>query len=230
MSTRATSLKATTPLEGLRGAQAEYEEANKQFRQRQREILQDTFASVVAALEDNESQTFRDAEDFAEYAGDESADIWFDAVAFVYKAKTRAARQKASKHASALRLLYEEGVPADGIAAKIKERHGIQKLANEAAAGSHNDEEEQEEENEGDEEDQKERKKEKEHKRTERSSGAARGPRHVDDLTLHVEMSEERLQQVLGLAVGEKARLIVECTEIHKGWKRIVGRSVKILD
>jgi hypothetical protein len=229
MRTRATSLKATTPLEGLRGAQTEYGQANKQFRQRQREILQDTFASVVVALKHDECQTFRDAEDFAEYASKESGDIWFDAVAFVCKAKTRAARQKASKHASALRLLFEERVSAGQIAATIKARGGIQKLANEAAAGSDNDEEqEQEEEEEEDEEEQKERKKEKEHNRAEKRSGAVRGQSDVDNLTLYVEMSEERLlRAVLDLEIGQKAKITIRREQEASRWgKRIVGLKV----
>jgi hypothetical protein len=60
-------------------------------------------------------------------------DVWFHAVAFAYGAESREDRQKASKHASALRLIYKESVPADQVASKIKERHGIEKLAREAA-------------------------------------------------------------------------------------------------
>jgi hypothetical protein len=48
-------------------------------------------------------------------------------------AEAKRHRKRASKHASALRLLYTEDVDADEIAATIKERGGIQKLANEAA-------------------------------------------------------------------------------------------------
>ena len=51
----------------------------------------------------------------------------------MYQAKTRESRKRASKHASALRLLYPEDVDADQIAAAIKQRGGIQKLATEAA-------------------------------------------------------------------------------------------------
>jgi hypothetical protein len=221
MTTRPTSLKATTPLDGLRGAQSEYEQANKQFRQRQREILQDVFANVVAAIQGDDSKTFRDEEDFAEYAGDESADIWFDAVAFVYKAKTRTARQKASKHASALRLLYEEGVAADRIAAEIKERHGIQRLADEAAENSDDDEEK-------DEEEEEEGKKGKGRNRAEKRSGAVRGPRDADDLTLHVEMVEERLlEEVLDLEIGQKATITIKREDKPSRWgKRIIGLEV----
>ena len=53
----------------------------------------------------------------------------------MYQAKSREARKRASKHASALRLLYTEDVDADEIAATIKKRGGIQKLADEAANG-----------------------------------------------------------------------------------------------
>ena len=42
-------------------------------------------------------------------------------------------RKRASKHAAALRLLHTEDVEADQIAATIKRRGGIQRLANEAA-------------------------------------------------------------------------------------------------
>ena len=75
---------------------------------------------------------------FAGHDGDpatdaDRGDVWFHALAFVYQAKSRESRKRASKHASALRLLYAEDVDADQIAATIKERGGIQKLATEAA-------------------------------------------------------------------------------------------------
>ena len=75
---------------------------------------------------------------FAGHDGDQLTDadrgnVWFCALAFVYQATSRAARQRASKHASALRLLYDQSIDADQIAKTIKERGGLQKLADEAA-------------------------------------------------------------------------------------------------
>ena len=52
---------------------------------------------------------------FAGHDGDQLTDadrgnVWFCALAFVYQATSRAARQRASKHASALRLLYDQSI------------------------------------------------------------------------------------------------------------------------
>ena len=71
---------------------------------------------------------------FGKYDCDgDRADVWFRALAYVYQATSRSTRKKASKHASALRLLYKQGVDADQIAATIEKRGGIQKLADAAA-------------------------------------------------------------------------------------------------
>jgi len=143
------SLKATRrrqteddPVAGLKRAQADYKAARSGYRTRQREILEDVYRSVSDLIDDDEAcdkfMKRGPVAKFAGHAGDSATDgdrgdIWFHALAFVYQAKSRESRQRASKHASALRLLYAEDVDADEIAATIKQRGGIQKLATEAA-------------------------------------------------------------------------------------------------
>jgi hypothetical protein len=63
-----------------------------------------------------------------------------------------------------------------------------------------------------------------------RKDRSDRASEKLDVPILEVEMTQERLQRVLGLAVGERARVTVECTEADEAWKRIVGKSVKVLD
>ena len=149
MTALASSLKATRrretnddPVAGLKRAQADYSAAKTGFRNRQRQILQDVYRSVSDLIDDDAAcHKFMKrgaVAKFAGHAGDpptdaDRGDVWFDALAFVYQAKSRESRKRASKHASALRLLYAEDVDADQIAATIKERGGIQKLADEAA-------------------------------------------------------------------------------------------------
>ena len=127
------------PIAGLERAQADYDAADAGFRARQREILQEVFRSVTGLIGDDETRcTFMDDEAIAQYVGHKAdrGDVWFYALAYVYRATSRAKRQRASKHAAALRLLYSENVETDEIAATIKKRGGIQKLTNEAAKPS----------------------------------------------------------------------------------------------
>jgi len=142
----ALSLKATErrrtidddPIAGLKRAQEDYKAARSGYRNRQRRILEDVYRCVSDLLDDDEAcDRFlkrakfagRDADDETDARGD----IWFHALAYVYEAKSKESRKRASKHAAALRLLSAEDVEADQIAATIKKRGGIQKLANEAA-------------------------------------------------------------------------------------------------
>jgi len=145
--TLASSLKATRrretdddPIAGLKRAQGDYKAARTGYRTRQRQILQDVYRSVSDLLDDHEAcAKFMKRGSVAKFAGHDGdpvtdrGDVWFHALAFVYQAKSRESRQRASKHASALRLLYAEDVDADQIAATIRERGGIEKLATEAA-------------------------------------------------------------------------------------------------
>ena len=149
MTALTSSLKATRrreteddPIAGLKRAQADYKAAKTGFRIRQRQILQDVYRSVSDLIDDDEAcHKFMKRGPVAKFAGHDGdpatdadrGDVWFHALAFVYQAKSRESRKRASKHASALRLLYAEDVDADQIAATIKKRGGIQKLANEAA-------------------------------------------------------------------------------------------------
>ena len=149
MTALASSLKATRhrateddPIAGLKRAQADYKAVRTGFRNRQRQILQDVYRSVSDLIDDDKAchkfMKRGPVAKFAGHAGDpptdaDRGDVWFHALAFVYQAKSRESRKRASKHASALRLLYAEDVDADQIATTIKERGGIQKLANEAA-------------------------------------------------------------------------------------------------
>jgi hypothetical protein len=150
MSGFALSLKATErrgateddPIAGLKRAQGDYEAADAGFRTRQREILQDVFRNVAGLIDDEEAlSSFVNDKAFAKYVdgkGASSTDadrgyVWFRALAYVYRATSRAKRQRASKHASALWLLYSENVDAKKIAATIEKRGGLQKLADEAA-------------------------------------------------------------------------------------------------
>ena len=133
----ASSLKATAErrreteddaIAGLKRAQDDYEDARADFRS-------PTLADDEAC--DNLMKRKAVAK-FAGHDGDQLTDadrgnVWFCALAFVYQATSRAARQRASKHASALRLLYDQSIDADQIAKTIKERRGLQKLADEAA-------------------------------------------------------------------------------------------------
>ena len=136
MTAFASSLKATErrreteddPIAGLERAQADYDAADAGFRARQREILQEVFRSVTGLIGDDETRcTFMDDEAIAQYVGHKAdrGDVWFYALAYVYRATSRAKRQRASKHAAALRLLYSENVETDEIAATIKKRGGI---------------------------------------------------------------------------------------------------------
>jgi len=148
--TRFSSLKATAerrretevdPIEGLKRAQDRYKAARTGFRTRQRQVLQDVFKHVTDLIQDGEAcDKFMKRKAVAKFAGrdaddetDARGDIWFHALAYVYEAKSKESRKRASKHAAALRLLSAEDVEADQIAATIKKRGGIQKLANEAA-------------------------------------------------------------------------------------------------
>jgi len=149
MTALASSLKATRrreseddPVAGLKSAQADYKAARSGYRTRQRQILQDVYRSISDLIDDDEAcDKFMKRGPVAKFAGHDGdpaaeadrSDVWFHALAFVYQAKSRESRQRASKHASALRLLYAEDVDADEIAATIKQRGGIQKLATEAA-------------------------------------------------------------------------------------------------
>ena len=150
MTTLGSSLKATArprkieedPIAGLKRAQADYEAADAGFRTRQREILQDVFRNVAGLIDDEEARSnFINDKGFAKYTGNKGdsstdadrGDVWFQALAYVYQATSRARRQRASKHASALRLLYEENVEAEQIAVTIEKRGGLQKLVDEAA-------------------------------------------------------------------------------------------------
>ena len=147
------SLKATRrreteddPIAGLKRAQADYKAARSGYRDRQRQILEDVYRSVSDLIDDDEAcDRFMKRGPVAKFAGHDGdhpatdgdrGDIWFHALAFVYQVKSRESRKRASKHASALRLLYAEDVDADEIAATIKQRGGIQKLATEAAKPS----------------------------------------------------------------------------------------------
>ena len=143
------SLKATAerrqeiedddPISGLKRAQADYEDVRAGFRNRQRQILQNVFKSVSDLIDDAAAcRKFMKDKAFEKYdctpvAGGDPADAWFRALAYVYRATSRAKRQRASKHASALRFLYKQDVDADQIAETIEDRGGIQKLADEAA-------------------------------------------------------------------------------------------------
>jgi hypothetical protein len=147
VTTLASSLKATRrretegdPVAGLMRAQDDYKAARAGFRNRQRQILQEVYRSVSDLINDDRAcrKFMKRGAKFAGHDGDpatdaDRGDIWFHALAFVYQAKSRESRKRASKHASALRLLYAEDVDADQVAATIKERGGIQKLANAGA-------------------------------------------------------------------------------------------------
>lgn len=147
MTESALSLKATAagpretenPVEGLKQAQVDYLAARIGFRKRQRQILQHVYRSVSDLIDDKEAcRSFMKDKAFRKYDGDPSTDrdvgdVWFRALAYVYQATSRSMRQKASKHASALRFLHTQDVAADKIAAAIKKRGGIQKLADAAA-------------------------------------------------------------------------------------------------
>jgi hypothetical protein len=144
------SLKATAeglresendPIAGLKRAQAHYEDARAGFRNRQRQILQDVYKSVSDLLGDKEAcREFMKRKEVAKFVGHDGdphdidrGDVWLYALAYVCQAKSREGRKRASKHASALRLLHAENIDAEQIAATIKKRGGIQKLADEAA-------------------------------------------------------------------------------------------------
>ena len=151
MTAFASSLKATAErrreteddaIAGLKRAQDDYKDARAGFRAHQRKILQDVFKNVADLIDDDEvCDNFMKRKAVAKFAGHDGdqltdadrGNVWFCALAFVYQATSRAARQRASKHASALRLLYDQSIDADQIAATIKERGGLQKLADEAA-------------------------------------------------------------------------------------------------
>jgi hypothetical protein len=150
MTAFASSLKATAErrreteddaIAGLKRAQDDYKAARTGYRTRQRQILQDVFKHVTDLIQDDEAcDKFMKQKAVAKFAGqdaddatDARGDMWFHALAYVYEAKSRESRKRASKHAAALRLLHTEDVDADQIAATIKRRGGIQRLANEAA-------------------------------------------------------------------------------------------------
>ena len=151
MTAFASSLKATAErrreteddaIAGLKRAQDDYKDARAGFRAHQRKILQDVFKNVADLIDDDEAcDNFMKRKAVAKFAGHDGdqltdadrGNVWFCALAFVYQATSRAARQRASKHASALRLLYDQSIDADQIAKTIKERGGLQKLADEAA-------------------------------------------------------------------------------------------------
>jgi hypothetical protein len=62
-----------------------------------------------------------------------------------------------------------------------------------------------------------------------RASRASQSISLDEDLILHVETTEEQLDQVLGLPVGGRAKIVVSLEENTGSWKRIVAQSVKIL-
>ena len=143
------SLKATAerrqeiedddPISGLKRAQADYEDARAGFRNRQRQILQNVFKSVSDLIDDAAAcRKFMKDKAFGKYdctpvADGDRADVWFRALAYVYRATSRAKRQRASKHASALLAALQTDADAKKIAATIEKRGGLQKLADEAA-------------------------------------------------------------------------------------------------
>jgi hypothetical protein len=130
MTAFASSLKATAErrreteddaIAGLKRAQDDYKAARTGYRTRQRQILQDVFKHVTDLIQDDEAcDKFMKQKAVAKFAGqdaddatDARGDMWFHALAYVYEAKSRESRKRASKHAAALRLLHTEDVDAD---------------------------------------------------------------------------------------------------------------------
>jgi hypothetical protein len=167
---------------------------------------------------------------------------------------------RAYKHARTLQRYARKAVPADEVAQKLADEHGSDyafqleteehprrtrkeekgKKSQEKTEDSDDETDESGERAESDDEvddsgdEEAPSKSGRPPSRTKRVAGISKSirPRLSPDgePVLDVEMPEKRLQRVLRLAVGGKALIRVECTEINKDWKRIVGTSVKILD